>query len=93
MPRWGRIVSKLLMFDWRCQDCNTVFEGLAKSSETTRDCKACGGNAKRIISPVRLDWRMGVDSDMPTMADRWERMHREGRKIEEERYKRDNGPD
>jgi len=77
-------MSKLLMFDWRCNDCDRKFEGLAKSSETTRTCKHCGSTAHRIVSPVRLDWRMGVDSSMPTMADKWARMHTEKAKIEKQ---------
>lgn len=80
------------MFDWRCNDCNRKFEGLAKPDETARACKHCGGAAERIISPVRLDWRMGADTSMPTMADKWERMHVQQRKIEEQQYIRDNGP-
>lgn len=77
------------MFDWRCRECGEKFEGLAKSSETTRACKRCDGTADRIISPARLDWRMGVDSSMPTMADKWARMHTEKAKIEK-KAARDN---
>lgn len=46
----------------------------------------CGQLAKFITSAPNLDPKMGVDPDMPTMADKWAKKHeKEGRKRRDER--------
>ncbi len=41
-------------------------------------CTECRQPGHRIISAVRLDYRMGVDPDgCPTAGDKWARLHRE----------------
>lgn len=72
----------LLMFDFQCENEHT-FEKLAPSHEYSTKCPECGEQAKRMISPVRLDWRMGVDSDMPTMASKWAKMHKQAAKTKD----------
>jgi hypothetical protein len=62
------------IFEFKCANQHT-FEKFIDSEVKETVCPSCGLMAKRIISPVRLDWRMGVDSDMPTMAEKWSRMH------------------
>lgn len=73
-------MSKLMLFDFQCPHCDLVFEKLVHPDSKVAPCPSCSLQAARIVSPVRLDWRMGVDSDMPTMADKWERMHRQAAK-------------
>lgn len=72
----------LLMFDFECESCGK-FERLVDSKSQTVQC-GCGKEAKRLISPVRLDWKMGVDTSLPTMADKWARMHEQKAKAREE---------
>ena len=48
--------------------------------EHDQECPMCSTASKFVISAARLDWRMGVDSDMPTMADKWAKMHVQGAK-------------
>ena len=64
------------IFEFLCPD-NHKFDRLIDDSERTSECKTCGKEAKRIISAVRLDYRMGVDDSMPTMADKWAKMHKD----------------
>ncbi len=60
------------IFDARCKSCDTVFETFDYLDATVR-C-SCGGEAKRIISPVRctLD---GTSGDFPGAAIKWARDH------------------
>lgn len=70
-------MSKLIMFDWGC-DNGHEFEELVKPDTLEMECPQCGAIAKRLISPVRSDWRkMGVDPDFPTAASKWEKMQRQ----------------
>lgn len=71
------------IFEFRCADGH-VSEKLIDEHEQTVVCPECSLPANRIISAVRLDWRMGVDADMPTMSDKWARMHREAAKTKED---------
>lgn len=60
------------IFDARCESCSTVFEAFDELTAVVR-CD-CGGDAKRIISPVRthLD---GASGDFPGAAIKWARDH------------------
>jgi PHP family Zn ribbon phosphoesterase len=60
------------IFDARCSSCDTVFETFDRLDAMVR-CD-CGGEAKRIISPVRslLD---GASGDFPGAAIKWTRDH------------------
>ena len=67
---------KLILFDFECAE-HGVFEELAHSDDKV-SCPKCGADAQRLISNVRIDWRnMGISSDFPTCADKWEKMQRE----------------
>jgi len=70
-----------MIFDFLCE-CGNKFEKLIDPHEHEAMCSKCGKEAPRIISPVRLDWRMGVDSSMPTMYDKWEKMHKQAAKAD-----------
>jgi transposase len=41
------------IIDVRCRDCGEVHEEFGRLDDTFR-CGSCGGEAKRIISPVRV---------------------------------------
>jgi len=68
-----------MIFEFLCPE-DHKFERLVYSHEHTAVCPQCKKEAKRIISPVRLDYRMGVDPTMTTSADRWARIHEQGAK-------------
>lgn len=76
-------MSKLIVFDFRCPSCDKTFERLIKSEVKAVPCPFCEALAERAISPPHFDIRMGVDGSMPTMTDKWERMHRQRAKLEE----------
>jgi len=61
------------IMDVRCSSCNTVFEEFGNLDDAFR-CGECGGEARRIISPVRctLD---GTSGDFPGAAIKWARDH------------------
>jgi len=41
---------KLMMFNFRCESCNSVFEKLTKSSDVTVSCPTCGNTADKTVS-------------------------------------------
>jgi Zn finger protein HypA/HybF involved in hydrogenase expression len=61
------------IIDVRCRDCGEVHEEFGNLDDTFR-CGSCGGEAKRIISPVRCTLE-GVTGDFPGAAIKWERDH------------------
>ena len=85
-------MSKLILYDWRCQSCNTKFEALEKMVTVGRDCPECGGVAKRLISAPRLDPRMGLDPSNPTAAAKWERTNKQ-KTEQDKKFFRDHGVD
>ena len=62
------------IFDVRCRDCGEVHEEFGYLDDTFR-CGSCGGEAKRIISPVQCQLE-GVTGGFPGAAIKWERNHR-----------------
>ena len=62
------------IFEFQCPDGH-LFERFVDDSKTTSKCETCNQEANRIISAVRLGMRMGVDSDLTTMSDKWAKMH------------------
>lgn len=64
----------LRIFEFQCPDGH-LFEKLVPDDEHTAMCSTCNQEASRIISAVRLGMRMGVDSDLTTMSDKWAKMH------------------
>ncbi len=61
------------IYDARCTQCATVSEVFGSPDEAFR-CTSCGGEAKRIISPIRCQLE-GFSGDFPGAAMRWEREH------------------
>lgn len=85
-------MSKLILYDFECQQCTHTFDDLVKSDVYQAPCPQCGHNATRLISTPRLDPRLGIDPAFPTMGDRWAKV-REERARHEARRERDHGPD
>lgn len=61
------------IIDVRCESCNAVHEEFGYLDDTYR-CGTCGGEAKRIISPIKCKLE-GVSGDFPGAAMKWERDH------------------
>jgi ribosomal protein S27E len=61
------------LYDVRCSDCLDVTEAFGYSNDIFR-CGTCGGEAKRIISPVRCKLE-GVSGDFPGEAMKWVKRH------------------
>jgi putative FmdB family regulatory protein len=89
---WMISVSKLILFQFACTKCGNSFEDLAKPGDYWCKCPECGANAKREITPVRIDNTAFATQEgaTPTSIDRWDRMHQQRKKIEEKRM-RDHG--
>lgn len=85
-------MSKYMPFDYKCTSCGHVHERYAKPEKTTDECPVCGAEMVRLPSIPKFPLRQGADPDMPTAADRWARVHKQGAKIDEQRAA-DNGPD
>lgn len=80
-------MSKLIFFDFECPCCNTQFEELAKDGWQIL-CPSCNSDAKRMISPVRinkLDMAMS-GSASPESLNYFDKVHRERKAIEDKKY-------
>lgn len=71
-------MSKLFLYDFECSKCKHVFEEMQQPGDKRKlKCPLCAKPSKRLISPVRTDWRgMGVSNDFPTAAQKWEKAQR-----------------
>jgi hypothetical protein len=80
-------MSKLILFDFECKHCGSVFEELVYSNVRKLNCE-CGKVAKRIISGTHLDYTgMALSGEgMETAIDKFDRGHRERKAIEERTY-------
>lgn len=79
---------KLMFFDFKCRDCEHVFEGFVDSACRTTSCPLCSATADRQISPVRID-RSAIaltKGASPESIAHFDRVHRERKAIEEKRY-------
>lgn len=61
------------IFDARCNSCEAVTEVFGYADDAFR-CGECGGEAKRIISPIKCRLE-GVSGDFPGAAMKWQRDH------------------
>jgi putative FmdB family regulatory protein len=79
---------KLLLFDFRCTKCGTVFEELAKPVDYWSKCPKCTANARREISPVRINHSAmaGSASASPGTIDHFDRVHKQRKAIETKRF-------
>ena len=85
-------MSKLLLFDFRCTKCAETFEDMVKPSDYWVACPKCGGNARRSISPVRINhYSMAMsESASPGTLSKFDRLHQQQKAKEEKAY-RDHG--
>ena len=76
---------KLILFDFRCTKCKHIFEELVKPGDYWAHCPKCASNAKRMMSPFRIDrTRMAVSpSASPDSIRHFDRVHKQRRAIEE----------
>ena len=64
------------IFDVRCGSCGHVSEEFGHLDDAFR-CGECGGESKRIISPIRCQLD-GVSGDFPGEAMKWAKRHQKG---------------
>lgn len=88
-------MSKLILFDFLCEQ-HGLFEELVKPDIHQAPCPKCNQNAVRQVSAPHIDYEslaLGVGAT-PTSIDRFEKVHRQRRRIEERSYERhgDYGP-
>jgi putative FmdB family regulatory protein len=76
-------LSKLILFDFQCEECDNKFEELVNASFYYCRCPLCSGLAKRLPSAGHINYRaMGVDSDFPTAGEKWNRMQEQKARLE-----------
>jgi putative FmdB family regulatory protein len=77
-------MSKLFMYDFTCGE--HVFEDLQQpDNKVDVPCPTCGKPSQRMISGTRVDWKtMGVSTDFPSAAAKWERMQRQKAKSDKQ---------
>ena len=73
MKRWRQAMTRRI-YEFMCPD-GIVFEEYIDSEQKEAICPHCSVKSQRIISAVRLGMSMGVDSAIPTMSDKWAKMH------------------
>jgi hypothetical protein len=73
-------MAKLIMWAFECPDCGEFEELCERCDELP--CLRCGKPAKRVISGTRLDPKMGLTQDFPTMASRWEKKRKSQERYE-----------
>ena len=78
-------MAKQILYEWRCHSCNTKYDALATSDTLVGKCPECGHESKRLISAPRLDPKMGLDPDNPTMYDKWARTRTQKAKLDAKR--------
>lgn len=64
----------MILYDFECTECGTIFEKLVPSDNRVTPCRVCGNEAKRMISPVHSKLE-GWSGDFPGAAMKWEREH------------------
>lgn len=83
----------LILFDFECEGCRAVFEELVeRDAPAGAKCPKCHQpNARRLISGTRIDRSLGVSTDFPSLASKWERNRAEHQRIEERHYREHGG--
>jgi putative FmdB family regulatory protein len=81
-----------MLFDFRCPDCNSVFEDLVKPDIRSAQCPECGATAARMVSTPRIDrTRIALTNGAsPESIAHFDRIHRE-RAAYENRMKAEHG--
>lgn len=69
-------MAKLLLWDFQCPEGHTFEDLQDYHDHTALPCPNCGKPSSRTISGTRLDPKMGLTNDFPTMAAKWEKRTR-----------------
>lgn len=78
----------LVLFDHECERCGFRFEELVeRDGPKVANCPECGSSAPRLLSAIRLDYRMGTDPAFPTASDAWAKRRLQHQRIEERRHR------
>ncbi len=80
-------MSKLTLYDFRCNTCNRKFEEMVNPSIHSVNCTYCGGASKRLVSTPTIKLP-GTDPGFPGAYDKWEKTQRQKRQIEKRHYDR-----
>lgn len=81
-------MAKLILYDFRCTNCQLKFDTMVKSDVYLAPCPDCGSDGKRLISTPRLDPKMGIDAEgNPTMGDKWAKIRKQRAEIEKKHWK------
>lgn len=83
-------MSKLMLFDFVCQQCDHVFEDMVHPHIHEAPCPKCAATASRQISAPRID-RSAIaltPGASPESIAHFDRIHRERKQIEERTYER-----
>ena len=83
----------MILFDFKCPECNHMFEELVKSGTAEAPCPKCEATAqKALVNPPRIDMlSMGSQHNATDSAiDYFDRIHRQQTKIEEA-HEREHG--
>lgn len=76
-------MSKLILFDFVCEDCDNTTEDLVDPKVNVIKCPVCSGQSKRLPSAGKIAYRlMGVDPSFPTAGDKWGRMQEQKARAE-----------
>ena len=82
----------MILYDYICPR-HGAFESLETMGKTVSACPHCGKDSKRQLTMPHLNYyRMGVDPDMTTAADKWAQMHIRQAKREQAWGPDDNSP-
>lgn len=79
-------MSKLILFDFRCTDCESKFDALVSTATKSMQCPVCHGHAKRLISAPRIAIK-GTDPSFPKAYADWERKNKTKLKQDKKFYK------
>lgn len=72
-----------MFYDFQCESCGIIQEHRVYSFEKEHACTNCGKTANRLLAAPGIWWRkMGVSSDFPTAAGKWDRMQEQKNRID-----------
>ena len=64
------------LYEYHCS-CGEVYDALSSvANRESNPCPKCQATGKPTIAPAHFDYRMGVDTDFPTMAAKWTKLQR-----------------
>jgi putative FmdB family regulatory protein len=85
-------MSKFIFFEFRCQKCAQKFSDLVKPDVQEAPCPECGEIGKRVLSTGKGMFSDGMDTDMGTDYDRWERQNKQ-KVAQDKKFYKEHGAD